>query len=161
MHKLVSLVTVLWAASCLAVPASAAPPQGENAEGKAIEAAPAEATSPELQAEMAAKRALGLQMATELAELFRANREAVAAVETRIAEAPADQHEALQAEIAALKAAIEIDRMELQARYARIAGNEELALEIEASVEKLRNPAPVAAPADVRVDRPVPSTESQ
>lgn len=63
---------------------------------------------------------------------------------------------AMQKEISQLKQQAELDILAIQARYARADGKEDLAQQIEASIEAIISPPAPAAPTEVR---PAPETQ--
>ena len=61
--------------------------------------------------------------------------------------------QAIQTQISTLKKQTELDILAIQARYARSAGNVELATQIDAAIEAITSPPAPVAPAE---ERPVP-----
>ncbi len=64
--------------------------------------------------------------------------------------------QAIQMEISTIKQQAELDILAIQARYARSAGNAELALQIEASIAAIISPPAPSAPAETR---PAPTNQ--
>jgi len=93
----------------------------------------------------------------EIEAVLAASRAAVAELATR-ADATGDPAMAfaLQQQIARVKQQAELDILAIQARHARLAGNDELATQIEADIATIMNPPAPVAPA---VPRPAPADQ--
>jgi len=65
--------------------------------------------------------------------------------------------QAAQDQIATIKIQVELDILAIQARYARSAGNEELALQIDAAIEAITSPPAPVAPVE---NRPAPENRN-
>ena len=96
-------------------------------------------------------------MITEIQAVLETNRLEIADL---AAQGPAypghEADQALQKQIAQLKQQAELDILAIQARYARAAGNEDLAQQIDAAIAAIISPPAPAAPAEVR---PAPDTQ--
>ncbi len=90
-------------------------------------------------------------MMIEIETALETNRNQVRALAERAAQAPDyEARLALNLEVSQLKQQLELDILAIQARYARQDGNEELALKIEDSIEKILNPPMPEAPTETR-----------
>ena len=90
-------------------------------------------------------------MMTEITAAMDLNRVAVDELAARAASTP-DQaaNVAIQHEIAVLKQQAELDVLGIQARYARTAGNEELANQLDAAIAAIISPPAPDAPTETR-----------
>ncbi|PID78654.1 hypothetical protein CSA17_03190 [bacterium DOLJORAL78_65_58] len=90
-------------------------------------------------------------MMIEIKTALETNHNQVRALAERAAQAPDyEARRALNQEASQLKQQLELDILAIQARYARQDGNEELALKIEDSIEKILNPPMPEAPTETR-----------
>lgn len=95
-------------------------------------------------------------MIAEIEAVLTRSRSEVADLAERFATADPSSRDAISLQVAQLKQQAELDILAIQARHARLAGNEALALEIEAAIAIIVTPPPPPPPA---IARPAPGEE--
>lgn len=167
---IVLFVVILSAGAMLAMaadPEAVAPEKAQKADpSDQTETQVGRATVPELKVNQAEMEANGDQslvnkatepqlkpMTVEINAVLEQSRLQVATLQDRFDNEPnAEAAVVIVRQIEQIKTNTELDILRVQVRYARTAGNEELAQKIEASLTQMTTPAPRREP----IDRPAP-----
>lgn len=126
MRTPLALASALLAAGCLALPAAA------TANGPEAEPAAAEASAIDPEPSLAARQALGRQMALDLQRLHERSVQALAEIQAAMPDAAPAEFVRLQQQLQEQKLRTAVEQLQIQARYARFAGNRVLADRLEA-----------------------------